>query len=418
MPRFRKSVPSYLFHSQSGRARVAVAEHLGRPKQLMLPGGFNSAESLAEYERILALLRTNNGKLPPPSSGTDLSVNELVLAFTEQKIEVDYVHADGSPTREQECMRHAFRPLLRLFGSTSAASFGAPELKVVQKAMASGSWLTEQEVSSRRNKRKPIGWCRKQVNTHISRVRSLFKWAVSEKMVAATQLVELQAVSPIKFGRGGVRESKPVMPVPIEVVEKSLPHLPPMVADMVLVQLYTGARPGEIARLRPCDIDCSGEVWVFRPQNHKTAHHGFVRQIAVGPKARAILDPRLNQTPPETCVFSPRQGDVERKLALRAMRKTPVQPSQIDRGKPMAVKKPGEFYENQAYARAIARACKKAGVPHRHPHQLRHTAALLIEREQGAEAARATLGHRTLNMTLHYAGIDLRRAAEVAAKMG
>jgi integrase len=53
-----------------------------------------------------------------------------------------------------------------------------------------------------------------------------------------------------------------------------------------------------------------------------------------------------------------------------------------------------------------------------HAHQLRHTAALLIERQHGAEAARAVLGHQTLNMTLFYSGIDRRRAAQVAVAMG
>jgi len=95
-----------------------------------------------------------------------------------------------------------------------------------------------------------------------------------------------------------------------------------------------------------------------------------------------------------------------------------VQPSQQDRRKAEPKRKPRARFFPGPLSRAVTRGAKAAKVPHWHPHQLRHTAALLIEREHGAEAARATLGHRTLNMTLHYAGIDLRRAAEVAAKMG
>ena len=45
-------------------------------------------------------------------------------------------------------------------------------------------------------------------------------------------------------------------------------------------------------------------------------------------------------------------------------------------------------------------------------------ASFVIMREFGLEAARSALGHRTLSMSLHYAGIDLKRAAEVAAKIG
>ena len=42
----------------------------------------------------------------------------------------------------------------------------------------------------------------------------------------------------------------------------------------------------------------------------------------------------------------------------------------------------------------------------------------MIEREYGAEAARAVLGHKTVNMTLHYSGIDAKRAMDVAGKVG
>jgi hypothetical protein len=45
-----------------------------------------------------------------------------------------------------------------------------------------------------------------------------------------------------------------VLPVADTAVDATLPHLPPIVADMVRVQRLTGARPGEICILRPADI--------------------------------------------------------------------------------------------------------------------------------------------------------------------
>src|SRR4029077_3535246 len=101
-----------------------------------------------------------------------------------------------------------------------------------------------------------------------------------------------------------------------------------------------------------------------------------------------------------------------------AARKTHVQPSQQDRSRPDAKRKPGECYTPRGVHHAIARGCEKAGVAPWHTHQLRHSAALNILREFGPEAARSTLGHRTLNLTLHYAGIDLEKAKEVARKIG
>jgi integrase len=417
MPRPRNAVPSYRLHKRSGQARVTVADHLGRPKEIWLPGPYNSEASLAEYERVLGILRTNGGKLPPPSQGDDMTLNELAVLFTERKVEVEYIDAEGNPTGEQDCQREALRPMLRLYGSTRARDFGPLELKAVQRAMATGSWMTPEEIAPKVKHGLPLGWCRNRVNRNVGRVRSFFKWAVSEKLASPMQLVELQSVAPLKRGRGA-RESEPVLPVDPDIVSKTLPHLPPHVHDMVLFQLRTGTRSGEVCALRPCDIDRTGPVWVYRPSKHKTAHLGHARAIAIGPKAQEAIGRHLEAIGPGDYVFSPARQEAEINASKRAVRKTPVQPSQVDRRKPDAERKPLEQFCNRAYARAIARACKKAGVPHWHPHQLRHTAALLIEREHGAEAARATLGHRTLNMTLHYAGIDLRRAVEVAANMG
>lgn len=346
-----------------------------------------------------------------------MTLSELVVLFTERKIEVEYVDAVGAPTGEQNCQREALRPMLRLYCSTPARDFGPLELKALQRAMATGSWMTPDEMAPKVKHGLPLGWCRNRVNRNVGRVRSFFKWAVSEKLASPMQLVELQSVAPLKRGRG-VRETEPVLPVDPENVAKTLPYLPPHVRDMVLFQLRTGTRSGEVCAMRPCDIDCKGPVWVYRPSQHKSAHLGHARAIAIGPKAQEAIRRHLEVVGPSDYIFSPARQEAEIAAAKRALCRTPVQPSQIDRRKPDAERKPLKQFCNRAYARAVARGAKAANVKHWHPHQLRHTAALLVEREHGAEAARATLGHKTLNMTLHYAGIDLRRATEVAASMG
>jgi integrase len=91
----------------------------------------------------------------------------------------------------------------------------------------------------------------------------------------------LQTVSGLRKGRSTAREAEPVGPVPEELVEKTLPHLSPQVAAMVRLQLLTGARPGEVVAIRPCDIERpeGAEVWVYRPLEHKTEHHDRQRTI-------------------------------------------------------------------------------------------------------------------------------------------
>jgi len=65
-----------------------------------------------------------------------------------------------------------------------------------------------------------------------------------------------------------------------------------VVADMVRFQRFTGARPGEVCQIRPIDVDRSGEVWTYRPESHKTEHHGRQRIIYVGPQAQEVLAPQ------------------------------------------------------------------------------------------------------------------------------
>lgn len=416
MARPSKSIPSYRHHKKTGQAVVTVRKADGARTDVYL-GVFNSSESHDEYQRVLALLRSNRGIYPEKkSSDADLTIAELAARYIREKVEVDYVSPDGAPTTEQGAIGQALKPLLRLFGSTIAREFDAQKLEAVQGAMVSGEWLTDEERATFFKNGRPIGRCRSNVNKHVSRIRALVKWAVRKKLVPVTVLVDIGTVEPIKRGRSKAREASPVLPVDPAIVEDTIPHLPPTVRDIVKVQLLTGARPGEILKMRVRDLDMSGPVWILKPSDHKTAHHGHIRAIAIGPKAQLILRHYLKPTL-DAFLFSPREQAEIIRQEKRAKRKSKVQPSQKNRAKPN-VKPVGERFTVRGYGRAVERACQRAGLDHWHPNQLRHATALLIEREHGAEAARAVLGHRTLNMTLHYSGIDQKRAAEVAKLIG
>ncbi len=102
-----------------------------------------------------------------------------------------------------------------------------------------------------------------------------------------------------------------------------------------------------------------------RPGRHKNAWRGHVREIPIGPKCREILGSWIEGKAPDDRIF------------------------------------PG--YTPQSYGRAIARACEAAGVPHWHPHQLRHAAATRIRASHGLDAAQAILGHKHARVTEIYA---------------
>ena len=77
----------------------------------------------------------------------------------------------------------------------------------------------------------------------------------------------------------------------------------------------------------------------------------------------------------------------------------------------------GYYHKNSQPTKQLDRV-KRAGVPHWHPNQLRHTKATEIRRDAGLDAARVVLGHRSPQMTEVYAEIDVNKAAEVMARLG
>jgi integrase len=441
-------VPTYRRHKQSGQAIVTLPDGLGGRHDVLL-GSYGTAASRAEYARVIAEWEANGRRLPPQSTCKDLSVNELVVAFWPH-INQHYRHADGSPTSEVNEFRYSLRPLKHFYGHTPANSFGPLALKAIRQNMAQG-WE-----HPKHGQQKPLS--RGVINQRIGRIRRLFKWAVENELIQPSVLHALQAVRGLQRGRTAARETEPVSPVSPVVVEDTVPFLNRQLAAMVRVQLLTGARPGEVCILRACDIDMSGKVWLYRPGSHrgqtgehKTAHHGHQRIIAIGPKAQEVITPFLSLDT-RVYLFSPWDAREERYAAMRKGRQTKVQPSQTSRRKARPRRGPGRRYTVSSYGHAIAKACDSAFPPpeplarrkdethhkwrerltpeqqeelrrwqreHRwHPHQLRHTRATELRREFGLDAARVVLGHRSPQITEVYAEIDVSKAAEVMERLG
>jgi integrase len=186
---------------------------------------------------------------------------------------------------------------------------------------------------------------------------------------------------------------------------------------MVQLQRLTAMRPGEVCLMRTRDVETSGPVWVYRPESHKTEHHGRDRLIYLGPQAQDILRPFVRPDP-TAYVFSPIEATAERRAAMRTSRKSAVQPSQQNRRKSKPRKSPGERYDTDSYRRAIAYGCLRADVPKWHPHQLRHNAATRLRREFGLDTARAVLGHSSTAVTEIYAELDRDKAAGAMSQVG
>ncbi len=409
-------IPSYRLHRQSGQAVVTLTDAVTGQRKDHLLGEYNSAASKEEYKRAVLDWEARGRRLPQSTPATDLTLAELIAGYWRH-VEEYYRHVDGTPTGEVQAMRYALRPLNHLHGSMIVSAFGPSALKAVRELLIHGY------EHPKYGPQKPL--CRTRINAQVKRIRRMFKWAIENDLAPVGVHQALCAVAPLKRGRTPARESEPVKPVARAVVEETLPILRPLLADMVRLQLETGMRPGELVVLRACDLDTTGSVWLYRPSAHKTEHHGHERIIPIGPRGQEIIRRHLS-TDMQAFLFSPRKRMEERANALRAARKSKVQPSQQYRKKRRPKKTPGVRYTPQSYGHAITEALKRHNrdkpeaerLPHWHPHQLRHQRALELKREVGLDAIRAVLGHRSPAITEHYATLDIAKAASVMEKMG
>jgi integrase len=235
---------------------------------------------------------------------------------------------------------------------------------------------------------------------------------------------------------------------------------------MIQLQRLTGMRPGEVCRLRACDLERGekGNVWFYRPSTHKSEHLGRQRIVAIGPQAQAVIKPWF-KLDTQAYLFSPGEAEDRRNAEKRASRRTPMTPFHERRAaaarRRTRQRAPRERYSSESYARAIARACERAFPPseelarrkvkanrgtdrwetpaewqarlgpagwenvkewqqthHWAPNQLRHSRLTEVRRHFGLEAAQVAAGHARADVTQVYAERDLALAEKVAAEIG
>src|SRR5262249_46965486 len=145
-----------------------------------------------------------------------------------------------------------------------------------------------------------------------------------------------------------------VKPVALPQVEATKAFLPPQVCAMIDMQLVTGMRPGEVCQMRACDIDMSGKLWLYRPSQHKTQHHGHTREIWLGPKAQDIIKPYL-KADLQACLFSPKDAESHRHAQARTHRRENQKPNERKTERTLKAR-----FEKDTYCRGIAYACDKA----------------------------------------------------------
>ncbi len=197
------------------------------------------------------------------------------------------------------------------------------------------------------------GIVRTSINRNIGRIRRMFKWGVENELVDPTVHTALTARVGLRYGRSPATESSPVLPVPDADIEAVKPFVSRQVWAMIQLQLAAGMRPGEARIMRVGDINMSGDPWEYRPQEHKTQHHGRDRVIFIGPIGQALVRPFL-KADRDRHLFSPAEARAEFDAERRENRVSPMTPSQRAR-KRLAdpQKQPGPCYSVTSYARPM-----------------------------------------------------------------
>jgi integrase len=411
MARPRNQVPSYRFHKQSGQAIVTITMN-GDRKDILL-GKYGTPESKVEYERVLACLRTPSGSQVLASGNgisaklSDLTISEVIDAYRRWADEY-YKPTDGKAKPGGTNPKYALRKVREMFGSSLASEFGPKTLKVVREA-----WVG-------------AGLARKVINGRVGAVKRMFKWAVSEELLPAEAYQRLSTVEGLRVGRTEAPDKPPVRPAVWEDVEKAILSMPEHVGALACIQVQTGARAGELVKLRVGDIDrMNPEAWVYQPSGHKGTWKGKARIIFFGKRSQEILAPLvLKAGHPDAYVFSPARSEAARNAERSVNRVTPKWEShmlrnELKRAGAGRKRAPGARYTTGTYRQAIERACVRAGVPTFTPHRLRHLAATRTREELGVDVARALLGHTLASITEVYSReVDKQLALKAVEKFG
>lgn len=433
------AMPQVRLHKPSGNGRVNVG---GREVYV---GRYGSPEA---HQRYLELM-VEHGYLPAtavpvpaakpvepeptrlPAGNEDvpagLTVGELCRMYLVHLDETNPPGRKVSTRNRALAAARAMRPLATM----PAAKFGTRAfLDVRQRLIETPRRVQEKKPPKvgKRSRRKPeppalpsapVPLSRRWVNDVMQAVRAMFDWGVLQELVPDDRAAALRVVKPLKEGESKARETPRRKPVKPSVVRATLPYLTPEVADLVLFIRWTGCRPSEAAGMRLGRIrDREKPVWRYVPRRHKTAHRGKQRHIAIGPKARAIVEAHAVGRGPREYVFTPQRSlrRVEPVDGVLSMRQAKTSPLVGDRFTKDALR--------IAVRRAVARANKereKLGeppLPYWTPYQLRYLRLREIRKAAGLEAAQATAGHSEATMTDHYAPANWGRAARAALATG
>ena len=226
----RKRSEKPRLHGASGRAFIELGG-----KRIYLEAAYGTKAAEDEYERLWGQWLAN-GRKPPPSKDTEVSgiaCGELTICYLDWA-KGYHIPKEGEPAIEYDHCRRAIGFLTKHFRDTPAAKFTALSLEFLQK-----------KLSEHKARNKAQRYSRPIIRKYINIIRDVFKRGVKYHGVPAEIHYALLSHEHLKRGKTKAHEYRQPKSVLDDIVEKTLPHMPSVIADMVRVQRLIGCRPCE-----------------------------------------------------------------------------------------------------------------------------------------------------------------------------
>jgi integrase len=291
-------------------------------------------------------------------------------------------------------IRRVVKTLRSLYAHSLATDFGPLAMKTCRQG-----WIDE-------------GLTGGGVNSLVRIVRAIVKWGAENEPLPVATWQALTTVAGLKRGRTSAPESDPVRPLPEDMLAKTHAAAHPKIRAMILVQLKSGMRMGELLQLRGTDLEVTGAVWIFRPLSHQLEHLDRGRVVFLGPAAQTLLKSWLRDDPAQFLI-GPRQL---REYDLRDRPAPRARTAWEKRHRRRRVLQ--DRYTPNGYLQAVHRACDRAKVARWSPGMLRHNASTVIRARFGIEATRTVLVNSHMSTTQIYAEADLEKADRIMTDVG
>ena len=345
MGRKRNIVPTHRAHKTLGRSFI---EWNG---QILYTGLSGSLEAAETYARMVANILSVGEPCPDAKVDTRISGAKLAVKYLAHVIKTKPPDSDED------------KPIRRAIKDFGLIEYPAEKFSPARLTEMIQSWVDRPLVLT-------------TVNKYHNYVLGMFRWAAQMDLVPPTVWSALLTVPKIKPGRSAAKQPKKVKPVPKELVEAVLPHMKDYEAAIVLMQVYTGMRCGEVLNMTMAEIHGS----VYAPYKHKNRWRGKDRTVQLGARAMALIE-KWKPDDPDKPIFA-------------------------------------HGLDSKEYGKRIKRACGRAKSGRFTSHQLRHAHATLVREKFGLDAAQAALGHSSARTTEIYAEVSTTLAKKVSEDIG